>query len=96
MIDENCALEAEQFWLGLLKEPYCLLVNNKNRFSYSFLGAQRIGEHFLEKKTAILVDDPVSEGQMAIVRNLKKVAGEWENRKIFQDREAAIAWLQLP
>lgn len=95
-IDEKCAVEAEEFWHKLRKEPYNLLVNNKNTFSYSFLGAQKIGEHNLEKKTAIIVNDPISKYQMSTVKNLKKMAGSWTNRKIFEDREEAIKWLQGP
>jgi len=56
-IDETCAEEARIFWHDLRKEPYGLLVNNKNRFSYSFMGSQKIGEHPLERKTAVLVDE---------------------------------------
>ncbi|MGB5992742.1 MAG: hypothetical protein WBG61_10500, partial [Desulfobacterales bacterium] len=33
IIDEKCAEEARIFWHDLRKEPYGLLVNNKNRFS---------------------------------------------------------------
>ena len=42
-IDEKCAEEARIFWHDLRKEPYGILVNNKNQFSYSFMGAQKIG-----------------------------------------------------
>ncbi|MBU3983908.1 MAG: hypothetical protein KJ985_10660, partial [Proteobacteria bacterium] len=40
VIDEKCAEEGRIFWHDLRTEPYRLLVNNKNRFSYSFLGAK--------------------------------------------------------
>ena len=95
IIDEECALEAEKFWHELRKEPYRLLVNNKNHFSYSFLGAQKIGEHFLEQKTAVLVDNPSTEKQMTTVQNLKKTLGKWINRKIFHNREEALRWLEI-
>lgn len=93
-VDEKCAEEGRLFWYDLRKEPYGLLVNNKNRFSYSFMGAQKIGDHSLERKTAVLIDDEISKEQMTMVMDLKKIAGNAENRKVFQDREAAIKWLE--
>ena len=95
-IDEKFAEEARIFWHGLRKEPYGLLVNNKNRFSYSFMGAQKIGEHPLERKTAVLIDDKISKNQMSTVMDLKKMTGNVENRKVFQDRDEAIKWLETP
>jgi len=94
VIDDKCAKEGQIFWSGLRKEPYRLLVNNKNQFSYSFIGAQKIGEHSLEQKTAVLVNDPASKAQMAAVLNLKKIFGTMKNKKIFQNREEAIKWLE--
>jgi len=96
IIDEKCAEEAQIFWHNLRKEPYGLLVNNKNRFSYSFMGAQKIGDHPLEQKTAVLIDDKISKNQMSTVIELKKMAGNAENRKVFQDRDEAIKWLETP
>ena len=93
-IDEKCAEEGRIFWHNLRKEPYGLLVNNKNLFSYSFMGAQKIGDHPLERKTAILIDDKISKDQMSTVMDLKKMAGTVENRKVFQDRDDAIKWLE--
>lgn len=94
IIDENCAEEARIFWHGLRKEPYRLLVNNKNRFSYSFSGSQNIGDHPLEQKTAVIIDDQISKNQMSMVMDLKNLAGNAENRKVFQDRDEAIKWLE--
>ena len=93
-IDEDCALEAERFWHGLRKKPYRLLVNNKNKFSYSFMGSQKIGEHSLEQLTAVLINDPISEDQMNEVLDLKKLFGNATNRKVFLDRNVAIKWLE--
>ena len=95
-IDEQCAEEAQIFWHDLRKEPYGLFVNNKNRFSYSFMGAQKIGDHSLERKTAVLIDDKLSKNQMSTVMELKKMTGNVENRKVFQDRDEAIKWLETP
>ena len=94
IIDEECALEAEKFWHDLRKEPYRLLVNNRNKFSYSFMGSQKIGEHSLEQKTAVLINDPITEGQIKDVLELKKMFGNATNRKVFQDRNEAIKWLE--
>jgi len=96
MIDESCAEEAKTFWHELRTEPYGLLVNNKNQFSYSFVGSQKIGEHSLERKTAILVDNSESKDRMSTVLDLKKMFGNVENKKVFQDRDEAIKWLEIP
>ena len=96
IIDEKCAEDSEIFWHDLRTEPYGLLVNNKNRFSYSFMGSKKIGEHSLERKTAVLVDDPISKGQMATVLDLKKMFGNATNRKVFHNRNEAIQWLESP
>jgi hypothetical protein len=73
-----------------------LLVNNKNKFSYSFMGSQKIGEHSLERKTAVLIDNPISKSQMSTVLELKKMGGNAEKRKVYQDRDEAIKWLETP
>ena len=96
VIDEKCAEEAEIFWNDLRTKPYELLVNNKNRFSYSFMGSQKIGEHSLERKTAVLVEDPISKGQMSTVLDLKKMVGSPGNRKVFRGRNEALKWLETP
>ncbi len=93
IIDDKCAEEGQIFWSHLRKEPYGLLVNNKNKFLYSFLGAQYIGEYSLERKTAVLVDD-LSNDQMSMVLSLKTMYGNVGNRKVFQDRSEAIKWLE--
>jgi len=94
IIDDKCAEEAKIFWHDIRTEPYVLLVNNKNSFSYSFLGSQKIGEHSLERKTAVLVDNPQSMDQMSTVLDLKKMYGNADNIKVFRERENAIKWLQ--
>lgn len=96
VIDAQCAEEARLFWHNLRKEPYALLVNNTNRFSYSFMGAQKIGAHPLERKTAVLIDNDISKDQMSVVMDLKKMTGNAGNRKVFQNRDEAIKWLESP
>ncbi|MCK4838636.1 MAG: hypothetical protein KAS94_07505 [Desulfobulbaceae bacterium] len=93
-IDKECAQEALIFWHELRKEPYGLLVNSKNSFSYSFRGAQKIGAYPLERKTAALINDNISMVQMSLVLDMKKMAGYVGNIKVFHDREEAIAWLE--
>jgi hypothetical protein len=94
IIDEKCAEEAEIFWMELRNEPYRLLLNNKNQFSYSFIGAQKIGEHLLEKKKAVLIDCQLEDDPMSDVINLKKIAGQTDNIKTFKDRGEALKWLE--
>ncbi|MBU1168519.1 MAG: hypothetical protein KKD44_03045 [Proteobacteria bacterium] len=96
VIDEICAEEASAFWNNLRTEPYVLLVNNKHRFTYSFMGSQKIGEYPLERKTAVLVGDHISSHQVETVLELKKMAGNSENRKVFTNRDEAIKWLEIP
>lgn len=92
-IDEKCAKEAELFWQKTRTEPFGILLNNNNNFSFSFLGSKKIGEHALEQKTAVLVSDSTSKDQMSTVHALKKFP---PNRKAFTDREEAIKWLETP
>ena len=96
VIDEKCAEEARLFWHNLRKEPYNLLVNNKNSFSYSFIGMQEIASQFLERKTAILLDEEILIKEMSMVANLEKMLENVENRKVFQDRTEAMKWLESP
>lgn len=96
VIDEKCAEEGRIFWHDLRKEPYRLLVNNKNRFSYSFMGAQRIGAHSLEQKTAVLIGDKIPEDQMSAVMNIKRMTEDMEHRRVFEERDDAIKWLKRP
>jgi len=58
--------------------------------------SQKIGDHRLERKTAVLVDDPISKNQMSMVMDLKKMAGYVGNRNVFQDRDEAMKWLETP
>jgi len=94
VVDEDCAEEAKIFWHDLRKEPFGLLVNHKNQFSYSFMGAKEFGEHYLEQKTAILVDGPISRNQISMVLDLKGTAGTIGDKRVFHDRAEAIKWLE--
>ena len=95
-IDQKCAEEAQMFWHELRKEPYDLLVNNKNRFSYSFIGMQKISAQSLERRTAVLIDENILIKEMSKGMDLKKMLGNVENRKVFEDREEAMNWLETP
>ena len=96
VIDEKSAEEARLFWHNLRKEPYNLLVNNKNNFSYSFIGMQEIASQPLERKTAVLLDEEILIKEISMVVDLEKMLGNVENKKVFQDREEAIKWLKAP
>jgi len=94
VIDDRCAEEARIFWHDIRQEPYRLLVNNKNRFSYSFSGAQKIGAHPLEEKKAVVASDPSTEREMEVVLELKQLSEDLDNIKVFQDRDEALQWLE--
>ncbi len=53
VIDDKCAKEANDFWLNLREEPFSILVNTNNSFSFSFIGSIEIGKNPLRKKTAL-------------------------------------------
>ena len=94
IIDNDCSEEALIFWKKLRTKPYRLLVNNKNRFSYSFVGGRNIGAHPLEERTAILLDDESLNTYNDTVKKIKSLEGDWGHKKNFQDREEAIKWLE--
>lgn len=94
VIDDKCAKEANDFWLKLRKNPFCLLVNNINSYSFSFTGSLEIGKNPLRKKTAILLNNKKTESQVAITLDLKKTANFSEETRYFNDRTKAIEWLK--
>ena len=94
VIDEKCAKEANDFWLKLRKEPFSLLVNNRNSFSFSFTGSVEIGKNPLRKKTAILLGNNKTESQLAMTLDLKKTVNFSEETCCFHDRAKAIEWLE--
>lgn len=93
VIDDKYAKEANVFWLHLRKEPFSLLVNNNNSFSFSFTGAREIGKTLLRKKTAILLNKKKTESEVEPTIALKQTVNFSEETRCFHDREKAIEWL---
>ncbi len=94
VIDDKCAKEANDFWLNLRKEPFCLLVNTENSFTFSFTGSIEIGKNLLRKKTAILLSNKKTKGEVAMTLDLKKTENHSEETCCFHDRAEAIEWLE--
>lgn len=93
VIDDKCAKEANDFWLKLRKDPFCLLVNNDNTFSFSFTGSMVIGENPLRKKTAILLNNKKTKAGVSMTLDLKKSVNPSEDTRCFHDRAEAMEWL---
>lgn len=93
VIDDKGAKEANDFWIELRKDPFCLLVNNKNSFSFSFTGSLEIGKNTLRKKTAILLSDKKTKGMVEPILDIKATVTS-EKTRCFQDRDEAIKWLE--
>ena len=72
VIDDKCAKEANDFWLNLRKDPFCILINNRNSFSFSFTGSMEISKNPLRKKTAILLNNKKTEAEVSMTLDLKK------------------------
>ena len=95
IIDHKCAEESWNFWNELRKEPFALLVNCKNSFSFSFEGAQHIGKHPFQKKTAFLIEDASQRKKLELAMEIKEKVGHSYDYKVYSDREEAIKWLSL-
>lgn len=95
VIDDKCAKEANDFWQKLRKEPFSILVNTKNSFSFSFTGSIEIGKNPLREKTAILLSNKKTKGEVAITADLKKSVNFFEETRCFHDRAEAIKWLNI-
>lgn len=93
-VDKNCAEEAWNFWDKIRDKPFGLLVNHKNSFSHSFEGGRDIGNHPLQKKTALLIYNNKQKTNFETALLVKKVTSQHSPHKIFTDRNQAIAWLQ--
>ena len=92
-IDQKCAEESWNFWNDLRKEPFALLVNCKNSFSFSFEGAQQIGKHPLQNKTAFLIHDASQRMEIESAMEIKKTVGHPYYYKVFSERDEALKWL---
>ena len=94
VIDDQCAKEANEFWLNLRKEPFFILVNTENSFTFSFTGSIEIGKNPLRKKVAILLSNKKTKGEVAMTVDLKKTENYSEETRCFHDRVEAIEWLE--
>ena len=93
VIDDKCAKEANNFWLKLREEPFGLLVNTNNSFSFSFSGSIEIAKNPLRKKTAILLSNKKTIAEVGVTTDLKNTANFPEETRSFQNRNEAIKWL---
>jgi hypothetical protein len=85
VVDQKCLGECWKCWDEQREEPFRLLINCKNCFSFSFEGAKGIGEHPLQQKTAIFCDknDYQSRGNVRFMLQVKKMTGHFWNHKVF-------------
>jgi len=95
VVDQNCAREANDFWINLRSEPFSLLVNNKNSFSFSFTGSVEIAKNPLRKKTAVLLSSKMTEGDVRMTLDIKKSANFSEQTRLFDSRTGALQWLSV-
>ncbi len=93
VIDGPCAVESWNFWNKLRTEPFGLLVHC-NELPLSFVGAQKIGDHPLQKLTALVLKKPEQEEKIGLVMDIKEEIGTPIDFKVFYDREEALTWLE--
>lgn len=94
VIDDKLAKEVNDFWLQLRDEPFYLLVNNINSFSFSFSGAREIANNPLRKKTAILLNEKTPKSHVETTLQIKKTINCLEDTQCFYTREKALEWLK--
>jgi len=92
VIDGKCVMEAWNFWNQLRTEPFGLLVQC-SELPLSFLGAQKIGDHPLQQKTALLLKCTTQEEKIEQVMDIKEIIGIPIQYKVFYDRVKALEWL---
>ena len=93
VIDKKCIEEGWNFWTNLRDKPFGLLVNSKNTYTHSFVGSQYVGKHPLQRKTAILCNNPELLLEIERVIEVKKMVGNYIYHRVFTNREEAIEWL---
>lgn len=95
VIDKKCSYENYQFWDELRSEPFGLLINCKNLYSITFQGAQTLGSHKLQYKTATLLTNSSQATAMKTFLSIKESIGiPYKNHKFFTDRNEALEWLK--
>jgi hypothetical protein len=83
--------EFHDFLLTNLEAPFCLLVNKKYDYSYTFEAQKSVGN--LKEVKAIAFLSATLSGAM-IYKTMSKINGkEAETVKMFNDRAKALSWL---
>lgn len=81
--------EFHNFLLSNLKGPFCLLVNKKHDYSYTFEAQKHVGN--LKEIKAIAFLSLTLSGLM-IYKTIRNINGR-ETVKMFNDRTEALKWL---
>lgn len=95
VVDKECVDECWKHWEKTRQEQFGLLINCKNKFSFSFEGAKDAFNHPLQLKTAIFCDenDYQSQNNLRFILQVKEMTLYCWNHKLFYDRNEAIEWL---
>ena len=92
LMDEVMIDEYHDFLLNTLKAPFGLLINKTHSFSYTF-GAQKSIAHLDEINSMAVVAQ--TSGAIMSTETLINVNGNINrNIKLFQEKKAALDWLQ--
>ena len=83
--------EYHHFLLNNLEPPFCLLINKKYSYAYTF-NAQKNIVH-LEEMNSIAVVARTSGAVMSTETLININGNIYRNIKLFQDREDALIWL---
>jgi hypothetical protein len=83
--------EYHDFLHANLKAPFCLLINKKNAYSYTFKAQRVINDFSGVDKVAVLVND--AGGLMSTETLMSLNNNDHLNLKTFRVRENALSWL---
>jgi hypothetical protein len=95
VVDKECVGECWKLWDSTREEPFGLLINCKNHFSWSFEGSRDMAKHPLIQKTVSLCneDDDHTKNQLGLMLQIREMSGHYWSHKIFTDRIQALKWL---
>ncbi|SHH23013.1 hypothetical protein [Ferrimonas marina] len=99
LVDEGLEISAEQcrevnaFWPALREQPYVLLVNCEQPFSYSFEASMEIGDPALQERVAIYTPNAASRfaHDSAVALNLMRYPDK--KVQLFDRKVDALDWL---
>ena len=92
LMDKVMIDEYHDFLLKKLEAPFGLLINKKHSYSYTF-DAQKTIVHLDEIKSMAVVAQ--TSGAVMSTETLLNINGNINrNIKLFQEKEAALVWLQ--